>query len=151
MNNYKMQLKISSPAKTIFEWEIKEVILPTEIGDVKILGWHTPMVTVLKPWIINLIPSKKISSNEFIIWKNNSISLSVWKWMAFVDGKVVKVVVSSATTSPIESTKELESKKIELEEKIKKLRKSGSLEEIEKSLILLDKINADIRLKQLKP
>ena len=146
-----MQLKISSPAKTIFEWEIKEVILPTEIGDVKILGWHTPMVTVLKPWIINLIPSKKISSNEFIIWKNNSISLSIWKWMAFVDGRVVKVVVSSATTSPIESTKELESKKIELEEKIKKLRKSGSLEEIEKSLILLDKINADIRLKQLKP
>jgi len=146
-----MQLKISSPAKTIFEWEIKEVILPTEIGDVKILGWHTPMVTVLKPWIINLIPSKKISSNEFIIWKNNSISLSIWKWMAFVDGRVVKVVVSSATTSPTESTKELESKKIELEEKIKKLRKSGSLEEIEKSLILLDKINADIRLKQLKP
>ncbi|MCK9466915.1 MAG: F0F1 ATP synthase subunit epsilon [Candidatus Absconditabacterales bacterium] len=146
-----MQLKISSPAKTIFEGEIKEVILPTEIGDVKILGGHTPMVTVLKPGIINLIPSKKISSNEFIIGKNNSISLSIGKGMAFVDGRVVKVVVSSATTSPTESTKELESKKIELEEKIKKLRKSGSLEEIEKSLILLDKINADIRLKQLKP
>lgn len=54
-----MQLKISSPAKTIFEWEIKEIILPTEIGEVKILPWHTPMVTVLKPWIINLIPTEK--------------------------------------------------------------------------------------------
>jgi len=70
--------------------------------------------------------------------------------MAFVDGKVVKVVISSATTIPTESIKELESKKLKIEEKIKSLRKSGSLEEIERSLIQLDKINADIRLKNLK-
>jgi F0F1-type ATP synthase epsilon subunit len=145
-----MQLKISSPAKTIFEWEIKEIILPTEIGEVKILPWHTPMVTVLKPWIINLIPTEKVSSNDFIVWRNNSVSLSIWKGMAFVDGKVVKVVISSATTIPTESIKELESKKLKIEEKIKSLRKSGSLEEIERSLIQLDKINADIRLKNLK-
>lgn len=145
-----MQLKISSPAKTIFEWEIKEIILSTEIGEVKILPWHTPMVTVLKPWIINLIPTEKVSSNDFIVWRNNSVSLSIWKGMAFVDGKVVKVVISSATTIPTESIKELESKKLKIEEKIKSLRKSGSLEEIERSLIQLDKINADIRLKNLK-
>jgi len=70
--------------------------------------------------------------------------------MAFVDGKVVKVVISSATTITTESIKELESKKLKIEEKIKSLRKSGSLEEIERSLIQLDKINADIRLKNLK-
>ncbi|OQB42303.1 MAG: hypothetical protein BWY04_00369 [candidate division CPR1 bacterium ADurb.Bin160] len=70
--------------------------------------------------------------------------------MAFVDGKIVKVVISSATTIPTESIKELESKKLKIEEKIKSLRKSGSLEEIERSLIQLDKINADIRLKNLK-
>ncbi|HPC34479.1 MAG TPA: F0F1 ATP synthase subunit epsilon [Candidatus Absconditabacterales bacterium] len=145
-----MQLKISSPAKTIFEGEIKEIILPTEIGEVKILPGHTPMVTVLKPGIINLIPTEKVSSNDFIVGRNNSVSLSIGKGMAFVDGKVVKVVISSATTIPTESIKELESKKLKIEEKIKSLRKSGSLEEIERSLIQLDKINADIRLKNLK-
>ena len=40
--------------------------------------------------------------------------------------------------------------KLKIEEKLKSLRKSGSLEEIERSLIQLDKINADIRLKNLK-
>ncbi len=144
-----MQLKISSPAKTIFEWEIKQITLPTEIGDVTILPWHAPMVTALKPWIIKIIPSKEVSNNEFIFSKN-TISLSVSKWMAFVDGKIVRVVTAVATTSPAETEKELESKKIKLEEEIKQLRKMWSLEEIEKSLIQLEKINADIRLKKLK-
>lgn len=43
--------------------------------------------------------------------------MSIWKGMAFVDGKVVKVVISSATTIPTESIKELESKKLKIEEK----------------------------------
>ena len=144
-----MQLKISSPAKTIFEWEIKQITLPTEIGDVTVLPWHAPMVTALKPWLIKIIPSKEISNSEFIFSKN-TISISVSKWMAFVDGKIVRVVTAVATTSPAETEKELESKKFKLEEDIKQLRKMWSLEEIEKSLIQLEKINADIKLKKLK-
>jgi len=144
-----MQLKISSPAKTIFEWEIKQITLPTEIWDVTVLPWHAPMVTALKPWIIKIIPSKDVSENEFIFSKN-TISLSVSKWMAFVDGKIVRVVTAVATTSLAETEKELESKKSKLEEEIKQLRKMWSLEDIEKSLIQLEKINADIRLKKLK-
>ncbi len=144
-----MQLKISSPAKTIFEWEIKQITLPTEIGDVTVLPWHAPMVTALKPGIIRIVPTKEVSENDFIFSKN-TISLSVSKWMAFVDGKIVRVVTAVATTSLAETEKELESKKYKLEEEIKQLRKMWSLEEIEKSIILLEKINADIRLKKLK-
>lgn len=144
-----MQLKISSPAKIIFEWEIKQITLPTEIGDVTVLPWHAPMVIALKPWLIKIIPSKEISNSEFIFSKN-TISISVSKWMAFVDGKIVRVVTAVATTSPAETEKELESKKFKLEEEIKQLRKMWSLEDIEKSLIQLEKINADIRLKKLK-
>jgi hypothetical protein len=70
--------------------------------------------------------------------------------MAFVDGKIVRVVTAVATTSLAETEKELESKKLKMEEEIKQLRKMGSLEDIEKSLIQLEKINADIRLKKLK-
>jgi len=144
-----MQLKISSPAKIIFEWEIKQITLPTEIGDVTVLPWHAPMVTALKPGIIRIIPTQEVSKSDFIFTKN-TISLSVSKWMAFVDGKIVRVVTAVATTSLAETEKELESKKIKLEEEIKQLRKMGSLEDIEKSLIQLEKINADIRLKKLK-
>ena len=144
-----MQLKISSPAKIIFEWEIKQITLPTEIGDVTVLPWHAPMVTVLKPGIMRIVPAKEVSTNEFIFTKN-TISLSISKWMAFVDGKIVRVVTAVATTSLAETEKELESKKTKLEEEIKQLRKMWSLEDIEKSLIQLEKINADIKLKKLK-
>ena len=144
-----MKLKISSPAKTIFEWAIKQITLPTEIGDVTILPWHTPMVTALKPWIIKIVPTDQVSKSEFIFTKN-TISLSVSKWMAFVDGKIVRIVTAVATTSLTESEKDLEDKKIKLEDDIKLLRKQWSIEDIEKSLMLLEKINADIRLKKIK-
>jgi len=144
-----MKLKISSPAKTIFEWEIKQITLPTEIGDVTILPWHAPMVTALKPGIINIVPTNQVPKNEFTFSKN-TISISASKGMAFVDGKIVRVVTAVATTSLKESEKDLADKKKKLEDDIKLLRKQWSIEDIEKSLILLEKINADIKLKQIK-
>ena len=54
-----MHLKISSPEKIIFEWEISKIILPTEIGDVIIKPWQKPMVTSLKPGIITISPIRK--------------------------------------------------------------------------------------------
>jgi len=147
--NKVMKLKISSPAKIIFEWDIKQITLPTEIGDVTVLPWHAPMVTALKPWLIKIIPENQVSTSEFVFSKN-TISLSVSKWMAFVDGKIVRIATAAATTSLSESEKDLEDKKWKLEEEIKQLKKKWSLEEIEKSLIQLEKINADIKLKKLK-
>lgn len=144
-----MKLKISSPAKIIFEWEIKQITLPTEIGDVTVLPGHAPMVTALKPWIIKIIPTNQVSKSEFIFTKN-TISLSVSKGMAFVDGKIVRVVTAVATTILNESEKDLTDKKLKLEDDIKQLRKQGSIEDIEKSLMLLEKINADIRLRKIK-
>lgn len=144
-----MKLKIASTSKNIFEGDIKQITLPTEIGDVTILPGHAPMVTALKPGIIKIIPKKQISTNEFIFTKN-TISISISKWMAFVDGKIVRIVTAIATTSLSESEKDLKAKKLKLEEDIQQLKKKWSLENIEKSLIQLEKINADIRLKKLK-
>jgi F-type H+-transporting ATPase subunit epsilon len=73
-----MKLKISSTAKTIFEGTIKQITLPTEIGDVTVLPGHAPMVTALKPGIIKIIPRKQVSTSEFIFTKN-TISLSISK------------------------------------------------------------------------
>ena len=134
-----MQLRISCIDKVVFEWEVKEVTLPTEIGDVKILPWHTPMVTALKPWILSINQEKK--------WET---SISIGKWMVFVDGKIIRIATSSATTKANESKEDLEKKKYKLEEYIKELRKKWSIEKIEETLIQLEKINADLKLKKLK-
>ena len=80
------------------------------------------------------------------VFADNVISLSVSKGMAFVDGKMIRVVTATATTSPSESVNTLEQMKMKLETSIRQLKQKGSIEEIEKSLVKLEKLNADIAL-----
>jgi hypothetical protein len=63
---------------------------------------------------------------------------------------MIRVVTATATTSPSESVKTLEQMKIKLEASIKQLKQKGSIEEIEKSLVKLEKLNADIALSKIK-
>lgn len=143
-----MHLKISSPEKIIFEWEISKIILPTEIGDVIIKPWQKPTVTSLKPGIITISPIWKIKEKDFI-QSNEWISISISKWMAFVNEELVKIATTVATTKLHEDEKELKAKKLKLEKEIRELRQKWSLEEIENSLIKLEKINADLKLQAL--
>jgi len=144
-----MLLKISSPSKIIYEGKIKQITIPTESGIITILPNHIPLVTALKPGIVTITPEKVPKDIDFVFSKN-TMSLSVSKGMAFVDGKMIRIVTAVATTSPKESGEKLGRMKLELEEKIKILKKKGSIEDIEKSLIKLEKINADIKLEKMK-
>lgn len=142
-----MKLKISTPEKTIYEGEIRQITLPTESWEITITSSSSPFVSSLRPGIVRLIPVEPIS---WFIYFKNEISISTDKWMAFVDGKIIRIVVSSATTLPNQSLEALNKIKSDLENKIQYLKKNGSIEEIEKSLIKLEKIKADIRLEEMK-
>lgn len=133
MKKMLMQLKITSPDKIIYEWEIQEILLPTEIGELKVVPWNTPMVTALKPWITKFKTQK------------DEISISIWKWMVFVDWKIVRIAVSSATIWKT-NKKELNKEKERLEAQLRKLSINWSIEDIEKIQSQLAKINADIKL-----
>ncbi len=135
-----MRLKISSPEKVIYDWFIDQVTLPTESWDITILPNQTPIVSALKPWIIKIIWQ----------WKSSIEHVSISKWMMFTDGKKVRIVTSSATTSPNESEESLINQKQEIENKIKELKKTWSIEEIEKFTIKLEKINSDLKLKKIR-
>lgn len=141
-----MKLKISTPEKTIYEWEIRQIVLPTESWEVTITSSSSPFVSSLRPGIIRIIPEEPIS---WFIYFKNEISISTDKWMAFVDGKMIRIVVSSATTLPNQSLESLNKIKSDLEIKIQQLKKNGSIEEIEKSLIKLEKVKADIKLEEM--
>lgn len=142
-----MKLKISTPEKTIYEGEIRQITLPTESWEISITSSSSPFVSSLRPGIVRLVPVEPIS---WFIYFKNEISISTDKWMAFVDGKIIRIVVSSATTLPNQSLDALNKIKSDLENKIQHLKKNGSIEEIEKSLIKLEKIKADIRLEEMK-
>lgn len=138
-----MKLKISTPANVIYQWEIEKISIPTDNGNLKVMDGHVPMVASVKPWLIKLWPMK----NNLQV--GDELIVSTSKGMVFIDGKFVRIVSSEATFDPKESENILlENKKI-LEEKIKRFKTEWSIEEIEKALIKLEKINADIELKKI--
>ena len=138
-----MKLKISTPAKVIFEWEIEKTSIPTENGNLKVMDGHPPMVSSVKPGIIKLWPMKNN------IQVGDEIYVSISKGMVFIDGKNIRIVSSEATLAPEESENTLLQNKKNLESKIKRLKIEWSIEEIEKALIKLEKISADIELKKM--
>lgn len=138
-----MKLKISTPLKVIYQWEIEKISIPTENWNLKVMDGNAPMVTSIKPGIIKLWP---IGNNMRV---GHEIYVSTSKGMVFIDGKIVRIVTPEATLAPEESESNLLQNKKNLEDKIKRLKTEWSIEEIEKALIKLEKINADIELKKM--
>ena len=138
-----MKLKISTPAQVIFEGEVSKVDLPTENGMISISAGHVPMVTSIKPGLIS------IRAEQVYMQPDSEFFVSTSKWMAFLDGKIVRIVVWEATRNPNENTETLQQIKKDLENRIAVLKTSWSVEEIEKNIIKLEKISADIQLKQM--
>lgn len=107
-----------------------------------------PLVSVIKPGIISIRPTEQHTGD--FVFSDEKISISISKGMLYIDGKTISIVTSVATSSPNTNSKDLESMKEDLEKKIKKLRQQGSIEEIERSLIKLEKIRADIKLSRIQ-
>ncbi len=143
-----MFLKISSPSKVIYNWKVKQITLPTEKWIITVLPNHIPLVSVLKPWVVYIVPEEN-ENKSWYVFTQNKISISVSKWIIFVDWKNIRIVTAVATTSPSSADK-LNKMKEELESKIKLLKKKWNIEDIEKALINLEKINADIKLQKIK-
>lgn len=144
-----MRLKVSTPQKVVYQDEIKSISLPTENGTMTITPNQKPLVTALKPGLIKIHPLDITNRNDYIFSKNE-IVISIDKGMVFVDGSIVRIVSSNATTIPSESSNNLLKKKEELEQEIKKIRSQGSIEDLEKYMNKLQKINADITLEKMK-
>jgi len=138
-----MKLKISTPTKVIYQGEIEKISIPTETWNLKVMDGNSPMVNTVKPGIIKLRPMK----NNIQVGNETYVSTS--KGMVFVDGKFVRIVSAEATLAPEESESTLLQNKKSLEEKIRRLKTEWSIEEIEKALIKLEKIHADLELKKM--
>jgi F0F1-type ATP synthase epsilon subunit len=111
-----MRVKISTPAKVVYEGEIEKISIPTETENLKVMDGHPPMVTSIKPGIIKVWPMK----NNIQVGEVMYVSTS--KGMVFIDGKIVRIVSAEATLSPEQSESTLLQSKKTLEEKIRRLK-----------------------------
>lgn len=143
-----MHLKITSPQTQIFEWSIEKVTIPTEAGEITVLPNHQPLASVVKAGLVKIFPSQLPEDEEYVIdqWV---ITISVSKWMVFVDGTNVILTTTAATKSPEESEEVLAKMKEEMEIELEKIRVEWNEEDIEQAIINLEKVTADLRLAKL--
>ncbi len=146
-----MFVKITSADWEIFKGEAKKITVPTERGQITILPHHQPLVSVVVPGIVKIgVEDQELKKKFWISEQEEDIFLSVSKWVLYVDGENVYILTSAASADVKQKLEVLEKMKQELEEELRKLKSKGSVEEIEKALINLQKISADIKLYKLK-
>ncbi len=138
-----MKSKIISTEETLFEWEIEEIIVPTQEWEIGILPEHAMYTWVVKWWICKFKTNEK---KDNFFQKDDFNVISVWDGVVYTDGKEVSIVVSSATTKNTLPNEELEEMKQKLEKEIEEIKAKWSIEDIEKALFKMNKIMADLEL-----
>lgn len=149
-----MHLKITSPEQTIYDAQIEQATIPTQMGEITILPGHFPLASVLKPWLIKISPMDRddrtfLEGTDFI-FEDDKITLTVSRWLVFVDGEKIKIVTSSATVRPDETDEILEKMKTDLEKEIAQITLNWSIDDLETLNTSLQKVSADIKLSKLR-
>lgn len=149
-----MFLQINTPEWIMFEWKIEKITVPTQVGEICILKNHQPLISVIKPGIIKI----KLHDNhkeEFIkgtkfLFDDEWLCLSVGSWFLYVNGTQVVILASVATKELNTDEQVLEQMKLEMEKQIEEIKSKGSLDEVEKAFLHLQKISADLKLYKIK-
>lgn len=149
-----MFLEINTPEGMIFEGKIEKVMIPTKVGEICILKNHQPLVSIVEPGIVK-IKANKQHQEEFIKWtkflfEDERMCISVWSWLLYVSGSEI-VILTSTATSTLETDEEvLEKMKQDMEKQIEEIKIKGSLDDVEKAFLHLQKITADLKLHKIK-
>jgi F-type H+-transporting ATPase subunit epsilon len=63
----KVQFELVSPAKLLLSEEVEMVVVPGGEGDFGVLPGHTPMLTTVRPGIIDIYENDKIVKSIFVV------------------------------------------------------------------------------------
>ncbi len=149
-----MLLEINTPEGKIFEGKIEKVTLPTKVGEICILKNHQPLISIVEPGIVKVKVPKQ-QQQEFIKWtkflfEDEWMCISVWSWILYVSGSEI-VLLTSTATSQLETDEEvLKKMKIDMEKQIEEIKLKGSLDDVEKAFLHIQKITADLKLHKIK-
>lgn len=149
-----MKLKIHTVHWVIFDWEVKQVELPSKVWVLCILPHHNPLTAMIDPGLVKFIPieqknSEFLSDTEFL-FEDEKATLSVWEGTMYTDGESVILFVAIATTNPKTDEQTLRNMKKELEAQIKEIRAKWDSDEIERAYLTLQKLTADLELLKIK-
>lgn len=145
-----MYLKIISPDREIFNWEIEKITLPTLEWEISILENHMPLVFVLKPWIIKIFVKEDIQSlhikDDELLFYEKTIQLSIFQWIWQIENNNIKLTISQSNVWIKDGELALNEMKKKLSEQIEQAKSQVDLESYEKLILELEKINNDLRM-----
>lgn len=122
--------------------------IPTEVGEITVLPHHQPLTTVVKPGLVRIKPEQLPEDEDYII-DQGEITISVSKGIVFIDGEHIIMTTAAATTSPEHSAEVLQQMRKEMEAELEKIKVDGNVEDLEKAIMNMQKIDADLRLVKL--
>jgi len=149
-----MFLEINTPEGMIFEGKTEKVMVPTKVGEICILKNHQPLVSIVEPGIVRIKVPKQ-QQEEFIkgtkfLFEDEWMCISVGSWVLYVSWSEIAILTSTAT-SQLETDEEvLEKMKQDMEKQIEEVKIKGSLDDVEKAFLHLQKITADLKLHKIK-
>lgn len=144
-----MHLKIASPEHPIYTGEIRQITIPTEMGEITVLPGHQPLTSVVKAGLITITPKDMPEDKDAYTIDNGQIVLSVSKGLLLVDGENIVVTTSAASAHAQHSAEILEQMRKDMQVQLDAITVEGNMEEFEKAMINFEKITADLRLAKL--
>ncbi len=149
-----MFLEINTPEGMIFEGKIEKVMVPTKVGEICILKNHQPLISIVEPGIVKIKVTKQ-QQQEFIkgtkfLFEDERMCVSVGSWVLYVSGSEIAILTSTATSQLETDEAVLKKMKEDMEKQIEEIKIKGSLDDVEKAFLHLQKITADLKLHKIK-
>lgn len=149
-----MLLKIISPSAVIYQGKVLKVIVPTAAWEIGILPHHIALTSIIVPGIVSFLPEDKHNEafleGATFLFKDDMITISVGKWLIYLDGDTVELLIDTASTDVEPDKSILEKMKENLEQEIQQIKLKWDINEIEKAYMSLQKITADLKLHKIK-
>ena len=131
----KINFKIVTPERVVYEAEIDQVTLPTQLGEITVLPGHIPLVTALA---FGELLAKK---------KNEDIPFAIWGGFAEIADNRVIILAAAAEYAPEIEVDKIEQAKNNAADLMKK-KGEFSIEEYEELLLGYQKQIAQLKVAQ---
>jgi len=111
-------------------------------------------MSILRPGIVKIQPEEVLTvslvKDAQFLFQNHKIHLSVSQGLIYIDGKNITVLANDVTVNPKDSHEVLKQNRLQLLQEVEDLKLRGDIAEMEKKIIEIEKINADIKLTEIK-
>ena len=94
-----LHLRIVSNSIVLYDADITQVTLPTQIGEITIMPWHIPLISAMAKGRIHITPSNILESDALsAIIHDGKIKFDVEWWLVHVENNIMLILTPTATS-----------------------------------------------------